>query len=653
MRSSIQEVLSRRALLFLLLAQLVVVAPQLPRLPNTTILLWLVSVACMYQHYLGHWSSPSKLLRLGMAVLAVLGIYYSNGLALSLESLLALLISGHLLKLLEIRRRRDVWLLVFIAYFIIASQFLFEQDMRWLLLAALQLAAVLAVQQSLLPGLPPMRPMLRRMGMIILQAMPLLLVLFILFPRIGPLWSMPLPGEGEAKTGLSDTMAPGDVLRLGRSTELAFRVRFDGTKPGNEVLYWRGLVLDSFDGRRWESGPTLREPMRVSQFGRYIDYEITQQLGHHRWLQGISFAQLSEPRFRQDARFQWLADEAVYGRLSYRVRSYPDALRVAEISDRQRQQNLQLPRNYNPRSRALADDWREQYPAPEQRLAAMVDYWREQGFVYTLNPPGLGNHSVDDFLFRTKAGFCEHFASSWVFLLRAAGIPARVVLGYQGGEYNPYNDYLLVRQSDAHAWAEVWMEGRGWQRLDPTALAAPTRISDGAGAIAGVQRGFFSAFSEAAIAARIGYWLDNLDYAWAKWVLNFDASKQWQIWGEWSHDWPLWRLVLGVLAVLSLPIILAGLLLMRGLRSSRSKAVMHYLSACRKLARRGLARELGESPQLYLRRVQSEAPELAPWLEKVTGLFEQLEYRPGVDVEERKRLSSALRWAVWAPIPRR
>lgn len=620
--------LSRRQLAALLLVQAAVVLPHASRLPGAALLVWALIVFWYFQIWRQRWSLPGGWVKLALVVisLAALALHYDGFLAL--EAQIAVVVCGLSLKLLELKSRRDVWIVLAIAYFLVAGQFLFEQQMIWLLVSALQLCALLMLHQQLHATTASWGGSLRRAMLLLLQSLPILVFLFLLFPRMGPLWSVPLPGSN-AVTGLSDEMSPGDVARLSRSGALAFRAEFDAVLPMPSQLYWRGLVLEYFDGRRWSRHPVPAgewQPRRPA--GDALSYSLTLEPGVHAWVPALSGSYIERNDMELDRRGQWLPDQVLTGRLHYRARadfSRPAADPV--LSERERRLNLYTPPRANPRSKALADSWRQSIADPEQRVSAVLQWWRQQPLVYTLNPPLLGQHSVDEFLFDSQRGFCEHFAGAMAFLLRSAGVPARIVLGYQGGERNPLNSTLLVHQSDAHAWLEYWTTAGGWQRLDPTALLVPARIEQGAGEVLSAERGYLSDginLRRFRWANQMRFWMDSLEYNWARWVLNFDQEDQWQI----LRNWEQWKLpplhwLLGVFAGIGL---IVSLIIRYRERSRLHPLEHHYERLTAPLRRAGLQRRAGETPRQFARRVRAVLPEHGEWIDGLTGQFERARY---------------------------
>lgn len=363
----------------------------------------------------------------------------------------AVLVLAFLMKLLELKQRRDVYVVIFLGYFLVGSRFLFSEGLPHATLAGVCMILLLGSQVALHTShdVSHWQPV-RAAGQMLLQALPIMVVLFIVFPRIGPIWSVNL-GDEQASVGLSDTVSPGDVSRLARRSELAFRASFDGASPpAPQELYWRALVLTDFDGRAWhpvaEHLPPgsnrfvwLRAKRPQPEVGRKVSYSVIAEPSRKRWLFALPWAFTTTSGIEHMPERCLQAKRNIEQRLQYHVTSYLDILDMT-LTETERVRNLALPSQSNPRSRGLAQSWRAKAGSDRLYMQEVLNHYREQPFVYTLRPPTLGRHTVDEFLFRTQRGFCEHYASSFVFLMRAAGIPARIVAGYQGGKRNPFEN---------------------------------------------------------------------------------------------------------------------------------------------------------------------------------------------------------------------
>jgi len=486
------------------------------------------------------------------------------------------------LKLLETETPRDARVALGFCAFVLMSALLFEQSLPFTLLVCavlvLQVAAFNRLEPAPLPGTHPLRRSLALAGKLVLAAIPLALVGFILVPRLGsPLWGSP-NGNSGARTGLSESMAPGQFTDLMLDDSPAFRAAFDGAPPPPNAQYFRAIVLSDFDGTTWTralSGPRRDAAPKVGD-GAPIDYHITLEPTQQRWLPALDVPVAAPDDATLVGDDTVIANRPVTQPREYRMRSMIGATDATALSAWQRERLLRLPANVDPRARALASQWRNESADDDvvvQRALALF----HASFTYTLTPPLLGHDSVDEFLFDTRRGFCEHYASAFVFLMRAAGIPARVVTGYQGGWWNGSGGYLLVRQSDAHAWAEIWRDGRGWLRVDPTAAVSPARIERGA-----AQVNDAADWTQSNWLRELRNRVDIVNRLWTQGVIRFDGMRQRALLADFgitrSEGGDLLLILSGVLAFAML---LATIWAMRGARNERGDALDRLWSRLR------------------------------------------------------------------------
>jgi transglutaminase-like putative cysteine protease len=567
--------------------------------------------------------------------------------------MVALLIIGYSLKLLEMHKRSDALLVIYLAYFIAASALLFHQTIPM----AAYVTVVIILITTALTGLNQSRGYLKPIksfqatGLLIVQSIPLMLLLFIVMPRLGPIWQVPMQ-QSAAKTGVSDSMSPGDFSKLGKSGELAFRVTFNGAIPAQSQLYWRGMVFSSFDGRRWTmSDPgdyfrtgrivrwrgQSRQPWEdlIERRGNITEYDIVLEPTQQIWLYALPtpVSQTAGTGLTQD--YNLVTKQPVQTRFKYSVSSYLDyRTQAAALPPWRFQNETQLPVNYNPETIALAQRWRQEANNDEAYIQRILT-WINSEFIYTLEPPLLGEHSVDEFLFGTKRGFCEHFASSFAVMMRAAGIPARVVVGYQGGEVNPYQNYLLVHQFDAHAWTEVWLQGKGWVRVDPTAAVAPARIEQGFQDNFSQSQAFLEnsplsliRFHKIGWINTLRYQWDRVNYSWHRLVLGYDPSVQSDLLTKLLGNTDPLRIA-GFLILMS-TLILAFIALRLRIRSDKRPVpvgIKAYRVFCTKLGRLGIERNKGETPLAFAERVSLLRPDLKDEAQTIKRLFEQAIYQ--------------------------
>ena len=630
---------------WLLLAQLVLMGAHAAELPWWIWPLWGICYGWRLMIYYGRLGFPKNYVIALLVVIGLVGLgyYYDDIIDLSLMN--AVLVLAFLLKLLELKQRRDVYVVIFLGYFLVGSHFLFYQDLPHAVLASLCMILLLSSQIALHTSRAASRwKPLRLAGQMMLQALPVMLILFIIFPRIGPIWSIKL-GEQHASVGLSDTISPGDISQLARHSALAFRVSFDGARPpASPDLYWRTLVLTNFDGRAW--GPTkehvppgsnrvvwLRPKRPQPEVGRKVSYHVIAEPSRKRWLFALPLALSMTNGIDHMPERRLQAKRRLDQRFQYHVTSYLDIPDMA-LNQTIRDRNLALPAHANPRSREFAKQRRATASSDRGYIQDILNFYREQPFVYTLNPPALGLHTIDEFLFQTKRGFCEHYASSFVFLMRAAGIPARIVAGYQGGKVNPFENYLLVYQYDAHAWAEVWLPEQGWRRVDPTAAVAPHRIELGSEQALAAENGFLadSPFSRARL--KLG-WLrdlqlrvDQLNFVWYRWVLSYDNSRQQRLYRDWLGKLPEWQSIVLFLGTLALPVAMLALwMYWRGRPVPPSAADRLWIRLSRHFAHVNLARHHGEGPTHYIKRLKAAYPSVNQELDAFLGAYIAINYR--------------------------
>ncbi len=579
----------------------------------------------------------------------------------SVDVSVTLLFCGIFLKMLEVRVARDLLFISSLGFLLIATQLIHSQSMmstaHSAVSAALLVAAMLSAQRS--PDQQSISANFRYTASLFAHALPLLVVMSLLFPRIEPLWSMPTPSN-TALTGVSDEMTPGDIEQLGRSGELVMRVRFDQQQPEPRSLYWRGLVLDSFDGQRWfrnNNGPTRSQHAvdslapEASENGN--SYEVVLDPTGRDWAYTLEWSAHNGSQLWQTHDGAFHLTDRVTRRLSYSM-VYPedgmtDTRQLIAGSD----QFLQLPSSGNTQSRALAAYWRNQSETAGDFVDHVFRHFNQEAFHYTLSPAATGSNSIDDFLFTTREGFCGHYAGALVFLLRAAGYPARVVVGYQGGEYNRFDDYMMVYQYNAHAWAEYWQPGDGWQRADPTMAVAPSRILDGAEPWFASQPDFLGDSGMSMIRFRHMNWvntlrlrLDSVDYAWHRWVLGFDAAAQLRLSDRLARVTGSGGLVLMYILSTSLALLLSVIWALSRARSpgTTTSAVKHYQRFLGAMRQFGLPRQSGEGPHAYLRRVAGQIPDEAARraAENVTDSFVRLHY--GISaISDRQLLEKQLK----------
>lgn len=545
----------------------------------------------------------------------------------------SLLMAGTGLKLLELRGQRDLYIVTALAYLLALTQFLFSQaiPMALYLLAMVTLLTAALIGTHCGTQVPSFLLRLRHSALLAAQALPLAVLLFLLAPRIpGPLWS--LPEENTATTGLSDNLEPGSISQLGLSDALAFRVNFIGLPPAQNQLYWRGLVFWWTDGRRWERRvlPTL--DTAEAYFGKPLDYTIVLEPHGHKWLLALDLPQKIPVNSHLTADFQVIAKDDVHDRRLYALRSYP-GYHALKLNELERKLGLQLPKKQPMSLQNLVASWR-QVRDDDNVVQQALAYFYDNDFFYTLHPPALPDRPVERFLLETRRGFCEHYATAFVVLMRLAGIPARVVTGYQGGHWNDVGQFLEVKQSDAHAWAEVWLENRGWLRVDPTAAVAPERVEkpvEATSADTNTDIDLLPAWRrQTSWLKPLRFFWASIDHGWHRRVLGYDQNSREQLlqWLGAGH-WPsltLWLLV--GLTGSAMPFLW---LFWRDKRSrTEDPALQCYRRFCAKLAAKGFPHRPNEGPMAYAQRVATELPTLAGQIHEITDVYIRLRYGEGL-----------------------
>ncbi|MEO5764202.1 MAG: DUF3488 and transglutaminase-like domain-containing protein [Casimicrobiaceae bacterium] len=618
------------------------------------------------------WHVPSWALAL-LAIVVALAIRRSYGYFIGREPSIAFLFVLCGIKFLEAHARRDGSLIACLAAFMLITPFLSTQTMGT---AALALPGVVVLGATLDVLARPdstmaaggWRAPLRRAAMLLVQGLPIAALLFFMFPRLAaPLWG--LPADRSARTGLSDTMEPGMFTSLTLSDEVALRVEFEGgAPPPPSQRYWRGPVLSRYDGRVWSVAPLpFIGGTPATDAVKTISYTVTLEPSNQPYMFALELptgaprlagpsadGAVTLPAFLGLTRDQQLLARApITQPLRYTQQSVlRDRYRSSSSLDARI--NLRLP-DRNPRSIAFARALRERHPDDRDYIRAVLRHFNTEAFVYTLGPPLYENEPIDQFLLDTRRGFCEHYASAFVVLLRAAGIPARIVTGYQGGEMNPTGGYMIVRQSDAHAWTEALLDGQ-WVRFDPTAAVAPSRI----------ERGFASSLPAGEpipLLARLdGGWLkdlglvwDAVNHGWRNHVVDFNYQRQRALWREMNFDlFAPWQVVVAVMALAGLWCA-AVLLWMARRRRRKERALVLWDDICRRLARAGLPRQPHEGPLAFSQRAAARWPQFAIAFAAIGEAYAKLRYGSlAPESRDRAALVATLEHAIGAlPSPAR
>ena len=647
--------IDRRVLYSLMAAGVVVVAPHALELPPWVVAVFAAGAAWRYLCERLSWPHPRRLLRTAITLLIIVVVFRQYHTLLGRDPGMALLIVLLGLKFLEIKTARDYIVSLFLFYLVILGSFLYSQTIwlgAWALLAIM--VGTAALMHLIQPTGLALSPRLRLSGVMLVKALPLMIIVYLLFPRIsGTLWGLPADAYS-GLTGMPDAIQPGSIRSLSQSSEIAFRATFDGVLPPMRDFYWRGLVLVQTDGRGWNRIPaSTTRGIAFVPHGEPQRYQVTLEPSNKPWMPvlGLPTGAPKDARLKSD--FTVVHNEPIRDRLSYTLTSYLH-YRTSRLDAVEQARDLQLPPRLSPRVRALAEQWRRQNHDPFQVAQAALDYFHRENFVYTLNPPLLGSDPVDQFLFDTRRGFCEHYASAFVTLMRAAGVPSRLVVGYLGGEINAAGNYLIVRQSDAHAWAEIWVPDRGWVRMDPTAAVAPERVELGIDAVRrleergvalgslptdAVLRALQLDWLERAVRQARWYW-DITNLTWFRWVVDYGKERQERFLaslGLMDISWNrMLRLALGGAMLLALLYVS----LLRRPGKSADPALALYLRFCRKLARAGLVRAPHEGALDFARRCSHRRPDLKERIDVITRRYTRARYGQSSDAQEWRDLKN-------------
>lgn len=623
--------LTLRQTLWLTGALVMVAAPHAERLPW-----WLTLLAATligWRLYLARvrLPLPHRAFLLLVVLASTAAVYLHYGTIFGRDAGVALLVVMLTLKVLEMRTVRDGMLLIFLSYFLVVTNFLYSQTIPT---AVYMLVCVWVITASMI-GIQYTQPprssahQLRTAGVILAQSVPLMLVMFVLFPRVqGPLWGLPADAN-RGTTGLSDTMSPGSLANLTLSEAVAFRAVFKSRTPAVNRLYWRGPVLWDYDGRTWHAArPAIATPQFDTTF-LPVEYTVTVEPHGKRWLFALDLPGNVPPRAAATSDLQLITRRPVTSRVRYDMVSFLDYKYGLKEDRSALDRALRLPEGYNPRTIAYAKELRARHVNDRDVVQAMLATFNREGFIYTLAPPLLGEHTVDDFLFGAKSGFCEHYSSAFAVVMRAAGIPARIVTGYLGGETNPIGEYLIVRQADAHAWTEIWLPDIGWMRVDPTAAVSPARVERGINAAVGdpsalplFMRGDYPLLRELRLT-----W-DSVANSWNQWVLGYTMERQRALLTRVGLDDATWRTLAGLLlaCTAAITLVLAAFMLRRLRVRVRDPVMLAYFTFCEKLRERGIAREPNEGPLTFGERVVRRRPDLEARVRRFIALYVRLRY---------------------------
>jgi len=655
-----------RDTLFMLGVMAWVLMPQISGLP-----LWcsLLCAVVMFWRAALAWQSrplPSRWLLLGLLVVLTAATLITFKTILGREAGVTLLVLLLALKTLELRARRDAFVVFFLSFFLMLTNFFISQS---LLTAAAMLIALLGLLTALVNahmpvGKPPLLQAARTATGMALLGAPVMVLLFVLFPRVAPLWGLP-SDAASGRSGLSSQMVVGKFASLAQDDSVAMRIRFDGPTPEQSTLYFRGPVLSAFDGRTWQvlEAAALRPsrwPANLRVQEPAISYWVTLEPSQQPWLMVLDATPTAPVVPGKSARMthelQWVLDTPVTELLRYQVTSYPHFAHGPIQTMPGMYDFLALPAGFNPRTWQWAAELKRQQSyanySAMQWSGVALEHLRSGGYSYTLEPGLFGLHSADEFWFDRKAGFCEHMAASFVILMRALGVPARVVTGYQGGERNAVDGFWTVRKSDAHAWAEVWQAGQGWVRVDPTTAVAPGRTGSMQRLMAprGVIASAIFGSVSPAFALRLRSIWEAVNNRWQQWVLNYTQTRQLDLLKNIGFNEPNWQDLVFVLCGIVVAGSLAGALWSAWDRHRQDPWLRLLAQAGAHLQKSGIALLPNSTPRQMVQKLRAAKPlaDVATWRDWFIRL-EALRYAPPSDPRQTRlrHQLGAMRRELW------
>ena len=649
------------SLKWILLANLLAILPHFPHLP---IWLFIFSMLCLLYRILIFKRMVrffGRFISVLLVFMAGVGIFLEYRGSFGVAAGIALLVMSYSMKLLEMKDRRDAYTQVILGYFVLATEFLF--DTSWLVCLYLSVvmimitAALVGLNQSQVEGRS--RETFKVAFKLSWQALPMMLFLFVFFPRMDPFWAIDV-SDTQSNVGLRESMEPGDFNKLGQLNQLAFRAEFNGVIPHHSLLYWRGMVFSDFDGVKWSVHSQDKHfhqqdyrfpPHDIAYDGPSLHYRVLMEPSGQNNLFALDMPreQLSDVTMTRN--FSLIRNAPINQPYGYEIESYLTYKAQLDLPLAERVIDLALPEGVNPKAHDLVDEWMNSVANDHQAFLNKVLTWfREDNFVYTLSPRQVGDNTIDNFLFDTKEGYCAYYASAFVFMMRSAGIPARVVAGYMGGDVNPLGDYVLVKQYAAHAWAEVWLEGQGWIRVDPTSAVAPERIRDSIEDLLEKEgdtsdtRLVAINYPSSRILRKLQHSFDYVSFRWRKWVVGYDRATQEEFFSRLFPGVSTAVVALVAMSVFGvIVVVLAWVLFHMAPKLKPRPMDVAYLKFCRLLKRWNIVRFTGEPPVTFYNRARTLRPECEAVLGAVTDLYMQ-QFAPQFDAaHDEKKLAKDIR----------
>jgi protein-glutamine gamma-glutamyltransferase len=642
---------NKKAHIFLLSAIGVIALPHVFHLPNAVIGYFLLLLGWCFAGIFQPARLPGPVLLILLTVCGLAILYFQFHTFLGRDAGTSLFLIALGLKLMELKSARDIYLVNNLAFIVAASQFLFDQSILMAAYILLVSCVLLAVMIFLNSNAPETLTAIKKAAVIVAQAIPMTIAVFIFFPRVeAPRWLL-FNDNHEAMTGLSDSMEPGSITDLGMSDELAFRVRFDGAIPPPAQRYWRGPVLTHTNGKRWTQSKNLdyqQQMAKPSYSGQAYQYKLLMEPQNKNWVYALDLPATYPQPLQRNANYQLISPHELDKRSEYQLTSYP-LYNTGTITKIEYRDARQLPGAPSGKIKQLVEQLHGFKSSPEEFINHLLNHFRQEDFHYTLTPPLMEENPIETFLFETRRGFCSHYAAAFVYLLRTADIPARVVTGYQGGELNSAGNYLEIRQADAHAWAEVWLENKGWIRFDPTAAIAPERIerSIDTSLLAQGQPIQFSSPSEGALAAinllkNVRQLWHSVDYNWQRWVINYNSANQSNFLSSFGIG-DFRGMVYWMMAIVAIITALLSLYLFYQSPEPVDPGLKAYKKFLKKLAKAGYPKNPGEGPREFAERIKLNLPHHSDGIEAITSAFLAQHYGKYPSPEGSQELKSLIR----------
>lgn len=620
--------------LLLIISLFLVILPHLLRIPVLISLFCglVISWRLLFEYNKAPY--PGKIIRFLLMLAGIIIVLFSYQTIVGRHAGTALLVVMLCLKLTEFKTTRDASVIVFLGYFVVITGFLFSQSIPvaiyMMFTVVLLTTTLIAFQHKSYSQILH----LKFATQLLIYSIPLAIVLFVLFPRVtGPLWGLPEDAHN-AKTGISDSMSPGNFSKLSNSYEVAFRVKFNESTPLPEHRYWRGPVLWSYDGQTWTAPEKERMATRRIEYTGYskaISYSVTLEPHQQYWLFALDIPAKLPDQVRLTPELQLLSPKPVTQVKKYNLESHTEYKLFASYNISP-SRYLALPKHISPKARGLVQEWQLKNLDRQQIINQALNYFVDKEFYYSRKPPLLFDDPVDEFLFDTRKGYCEHFSSSFTVLMRMAGIPSRVVTGYFGGEINPLGDYMIIRQADAHAWSEVYLEDKGWIRIDPTSVIPPQRIE----ADEDIVR-INPESSQAITIVKEDSWinksfkgvrnaLDSINNSWNQWVVGYNNKKQAALFKAFGVPKITWKGLSAILfVVMSVLLALFSFYIFKN-RVKLDQVNKIYYRFCRKLSRAGFIKQENETASGFAKRLVRELPDKKLAIMKITSAYNSLHY---------------------------